>query len=76
MNKSGGKKAKSKKVSVPPNYFVAIPVSNPLIHSAATLIQNGVVEADSNFQSAMVSVAKLHVTLMVMRLEDDADIAR
>lgn len=77
--KWSGKKSslKSKRAtSTAPNYFIAVPVSNPAIRESAMLIQNSILDVESDFRSAMVSVAKLHVTLMVMRLEDEKAVAR
>lgn len=59
-----------------PNYFIAVPVSNPIIHEAASLAHKHILDVNCKFQPAMVSIAKLHVTLLVLRLNSEEELTR
>ena len=52
-----------------PNAFVSIRVSSPDVRAGIEKIQQEMVGKDRRLQSAMVSLDKLHLTLMVLRLE-------
>ena len=67
------KKGKPKKQ---PNFFVAVPISNPAIREAAQSVQENIVKAEEAWKPAMVSVRKFHITLMVLRLENEEEIQR
>ncbi|BFZ16487.1 hypothetical protein BsWGS_19526 [Bradybaena similaris] len=54
-----------------PNFFVAVQITNPEIHSVAKNIQLGIQEtAKVNLRRAIIEVKKFHITLMVMHLPD------
>ncbi|XP_055355708.1 A-kinase anchor protein 7-like [Paramacrobiotus metropolitanus] len=65
-----------KKPKLMPNYFLAVPVSSPQIHAAAQNAQEDIVSGSPQLQPALIPLATLHVTLMVMRLENAEDVAR
>ncbi|OQV14603.1 putative A-kinase anchor protein 7 isoform gamma [Hypsibius exemplaris] len=76
-NRNTGKRAAAGgKPSHQPNYFIAVPVSNPGIHEAASTVHQGILEKNAALQPAMVSITKSHITLMVLRLDGDEDIAK
>ena len=57
--------------------FVAIRISSPQIRSSLERIQNSMTAVESRLGAAMVSLDKLHLTLMVLRLgEEEERIAR
>ncbi|PRD25925.1 UNVERIFIED_CONTAM: A-kinase anchor protein 7 isoform gamma [Trichonephila clavipes] len=57
--------------SLPPNYFVAVQISSPIIHQTIKNIQSHIVNQNVHFNDAMISVLTLHITLMVMNIEDE-----
>ena len=60
-----------------PDAFVAIRISSPQIRSSLEYIQSSIVSVESRLRQAMVSLNKLHLTLMVLKLgEDEERIAR
>lgn len=54
-----------------PNYFVAVRVSNPAIHTSVKLIQDSMVDYDKLLQPALIPISTLHITLMVMHLQPE-----
>lgn len=54
-----------------PNYFIAIRVSNPSIHSAFKVIQDSIIAKEPLLQPALIPLSTLHITLLVMHLEKD-----
>ncbi|XP_031559467.1 uncharacterized protein LOC116295700 [Actinia tenebrosa] len=54
-----------------PNYFVAVRVSNPTIHSSVKVIQDSMVNFDKLLQPALIPISTLHITLMVMHLQTE-----
>ena len=60
-----------------PDAFVAIRISSPQIRSSLERIQSSMTAVESRLGAAMVSLDKLHLTLMVLRLgEEEERIAR
>ncbi|GAV06767.1 hypothetical protein RvY_16698 [Ramazzottius varieornatus] len=59
-----------------PNYFVAVPVENPAIREAGLAVQECIIKANESWKSAMVSVRKFHITLMVLCLGNEEEIER
>lgn len=67
--------ARSKKQR--PDAFVAIRISSPQIRSSLEYIQSSITSAERRLGPAMVSLDKLHLTLMVLKLgEEDERMAR
>ncbi|XP_076329803.1 uncharacterized protein LOC143235475 isoform X2 [Tachypleus tridentatus] len=59
-----------------PNYFVAIQVSNPEVHCHIKKVQDHIVEIEKNLQLAVIPLTTLHLTLLVMHLENEEDMKR
>lgn len=60
-----------------PDAFVAIRISSPQIRSSLERVQSSMTAVESRLGAAMVSLDKLHLTLMVLRLgEEEERIAR
>ncbi|XP_078324381.1 A-kinase anchor protein 7-like isoform X3 [Crassostrea virginica] len=58
----------------PPNYFLAIQITEEEIKQNIKMIQNILLEKEEKLSSAMVEVASLHLTLGVYYLEDGWDV--
>ncbi|XP_033645025.1 uncharacterized protein LOC117304596 isoform X2 [Asterias rubens] len=69
-----GNERKTKRLA--PNFFVAVQVSNPQIHEALRDVQQTVVSGDEKLKDAMVPIATLHLTIMVMHLATEEDVER
>ncbi|XP_074654994.1 A-kinase anchor protein 7-like isoform X2 [Tubulanus polymorphus] len=52
-----------------PNYFVALQVTNPQIHSALSDVQAQILAKCPEIEEAMVDIKTLHVTVMVLHVE-------
>ena len=59
-----------------PNYFLAIRVSNPQIHSGIKIVQDSITTHTEKLTPALIPLATLHLTIMVMHLEDDEQIQK
>lgn len=59
-----------------PSHFVSIQVTNQEIHKKIGEIQEMAVKENSLLKNALVNLSKLHLTLMVMRLEDEEQMER
>ncbi|XP_022235399.1 uncharacterized protein LOC106475628 isoform X2 [Limulus polyphemus] len=59
-----------------PNYFIAVQVSNPEVHCHIKKVQDHIVEFDKNLQLAVIPLTTLHLTLLVMHLENGEDLKR
>ncbi|XP_072412441.1 uncharacterized protein [Chiloscyllium punctatum] len=66
--------AGQKKKKVHPNYFISIPITNPKIADGIKAVQHLVVQADERLSKAMIPVACLHVTLLVMHLANEVEV--
>jgi len=53
------------------NYFIAVRVSNPAIHSTIKEIQDSILSKRPLLQPAAIPLGTLHITLMVMHLEKE-----
>lgn len=73
-NSSATPKKKPKKIV--PNYFVAIRVSNPHIHSGVKIVQDSIVAQNEKIKPALIPLATLHLTLLVVHLDDDKQIQK
>ena len=71
--KSSGKEKGSTPKKPSPNAFVSLRVSSPLIHKGLQAVQEGMVGKDEAVRSALTSLDKLHITLSVIRLENEDD---
>ena len=69
-------KGKRKPKGIKPNYFLAIRVSNPQIHSAIKIVQDSITTHNEKLTPALIPLATLHLTLMVIHLENDEQIQR
>ncbi|KAJ7363358.1 positive regulation of delayed rectifier potassium channel [Desmophyllum pertusum] len=67
---------KKKPERIIPNYFLAIRVSNPQIHSGIKIVQDSITTQNKKLQPAFIPLATLHVTLMVLHLEDAEQIQK
>lgn len=77
VNKDGSpSKPKKKPKRIVPNYFVAIRVSNPHIHSGVKIVQDSVVTHNETLKAALIPLATLHLTLLVVHLDDDDQIQK
>ncbi|XP_071118097.1 uncharacterized protein [Haliotis cracherodii] len=59
-----------------PNYFVAVQITNPQIHSGLSQVQQEVMAVNHKMREVMIKLPTLHITLMVMNLQTEEDIAR
>ena len=59
-----------------PNAFVAVKIPSTEIRCKIDWLQGALVAKDCGLQQAIVSTARNHVTLMVMRLDSTADIEK
>ena len=59
-----------------PNFFLAVRIHNPQIHAGIKVIQDSIATHSKELKPAFVSLATLHVTLMVMHLEDAEEIQK
>ena len=66
-----GKKSKPKRVS--PDAFVAVRISSPSIRGSLELIQESLVEKNKKLKHTLVSLDKLHITMMVIKLGTDEE---
>lgn len=72
---SSSKKSKSTKSarSSRPNYFVAIQVDNINVHRKAKRVQDHLRIQEPNVEQLLVEIATLHITLLVLRVNDGDD---
>ena len=57
-----------------PNYFLALKVDDTTIADNVKQFQESVIEKEPAFKNIMIAIPTLHLTLMVMRLDNDIDI--
>ena len=69
-------KGKKKPKRIAPNYFLAIRVSSPQIHSAIKILQDSITTQNNKLTPALIPVITLHLTLMVIHLESDEQIQK
>ncbi|KAM5164102.1 A-kinase anchoring protein 7 isoform 2-T3 [Mantella aurantiaca] len=65
-------KSKKKKRA---NYFVSLPITNSKIHDDIQMIQNSVLLKNNRLSKAMVPKGSFHITLFVMHLASEEDVA-
>ena len=56
-----------------PNAFVSMRVSSPSIRQGLEAVQELMVEKDAEVESVLTSLDKLHITLSVIRLENEEE---
>ncbi|KAK3611505.1 hypothetical protein CHS0354_016438 [Potamilus streckersoni] len=66
----------TKKKKLVPNYFIAIQITNPVIHEALRKVQKRVVEQSKEHLPALNPIPTLHLTVFVMHLASNEDIQR
>lgn len=71
--KSSGKEKGLTPKKPSPNAFVSLRISSPSIHRSLQAVQEGMVGKDEAVRSALTSLDKLHITLSVIRLENEDD---
>lgn len=59
-----------------PNAFVAVQISSPIIREKLQRVQQSMCKYDKALETTLTSLKQLHITLMVMRLDNDEDIER
>ena len=59
-----------------PNAFVSVRVPSWRIKSKLQEVQDYMVETEPCLKSCLVSLDKLHVTMMVLRLKDEEEIEK
>ena len=59
-----------------PNAFVSVRVSSQHIRSKLQELQDAMVKIEPSVQSCLVSLNKLHVTMMVLKLSNKTEIQR
>ena len=70
-------KSKAKKPkSPPPNSFIAVRIPSAEIRGKIKLIQDAMLERQKKVKSTFVSLDKLHITLMVLRVDDEETLER
>ncbi|XP_046578205.1 uncharacterized protein LOC124285949 isoform X2 [Haliotis rubra] len=74
--RQAGSKVRHRQGKQRPNYFVALQITNPEIHQELTRVQQHVVSVVSEMRDVMVDARHLHVTLMVMKLDTEDEMAR
>ncbi|CAC5410927.1 AKAP7 [Mytilus coruscus] len=80
-NRQAKKKARNyhddkKERRKPPNYFVAIQITNPEIIRGIRDVQTSMCKSNENLKKAMIPIPTLHLTLRVACLENDEEISR
>ena len=73
---STSSKPKKKPKKIMPNHFVAMRVANPQIHSGVKIVQDSIITHNEKLKPALVPLATLHLTLLVVHLEDDEQIQK
>ncbi|XP_077145472.1 A-kinase anchoring protein 7 isoform X2 [Ranitomeya variabilis] len=58
-----------------PNYFVSLPITNVKILDDIKTIQNSVLEKEERLSSAMIPQGSFHLTLFVMHLASEEEVA-
>ncbi|XP_022111502.1 A-kinase anchor protein 7-like [Acanthaster planci] len=59
-----------------PNYFLAIPITHPVILRWVSDIQDAICERDPHLKDFSISLHKLHITLCTMHLDSEEEISK
>ena len=62
--------------TIRPNAFVAIRIPSWRIKSKLQELQEAMVESEPNLKSCLVSLNKLHLTMMVLRLNSEEEVGK
>ncbi|XP_036406425.1 A-kinase anchor protein 7 [Megalops cyprinoides] len=65
---------KKKKKQPRPNYFVSIPIRNPMITEGIKAVQDLVVQNEERYSRALIPVGSLHITLLVAYLSNEEEV--
>ncbi|XP_036173751.1 A-kinase anchoring protein 7 isoform X2 [Myotis myotis] len=65
------RKKKKKYKDYQPNYFLSIPITNKEVTKGIKILQNAVIQQDKRLAKAMTGDGSFHITLLVMKLNDD-----
>ena len=76
LNNADTPTLKKKPKKIVPNYFVAIRVSNPDIHAGVKIVQDSLVTHNKRLKDALIPLETLHLTLLVVHLQDDEQILK
>lgn len=76
LNNADTPSLKKKPKKIVPNYFVAIRVSNPDIHAGVKIVQDSIVTHNKRLKDALIPLETLHLTLLVVHLQDDEEIRK
>lgn len=71
-----GRKLKPKHVKVKPNAFIALPIKSSSIKKQVENLQYHLITKEPRIKDTLIPLNKLHITLMVIRLETENDIVR
>jgi hypothetical protein len=74
IDNKGTKKKKREKVT--PNTFVALPVKSALLRGQVNSLHQHMLQIDPNVKRILNRIERLHMTLMVMRLNNQDEIDR
>ena len=64
----------SKPTRPKPNSFVAVQISSPVIRERLKEVQDAIVKHDKQLTKVLTSLQKLHITLMVIRMDTDEEV--
>ena len=76
LNNADTPSLKKKPKKIVPNYFVAIRVSNPDIHAGVKIVQDSLVTHNKRLKDALIPLETLHLTLLVVHLQDNEQILK
>ena len=74
-----GKRIKSKKPKIErvvPNAFVALPIKSVMIRSQIEQLHQHLLSKEPKIQNLLVPINRMHITLMVIKLDSEDDIER
>lgn len=69
---SGSRRKKTERVI--PDSFIAVRFSSPELRQKLGSVQRHMVEIDNNIKPTLIPLVKLHITLMTLRLNNDANL--
>ena len=73
---SRNKRRGTKKPKKLPNYFLALKVDDAVIHEKVKEVQEHIINEEPLFKHVLIAIPTLHLTLLVMRLENEEEIAK
>ncbi|XP_006003746.1 A-kinase anchor protein 7 isoform X1 [Latimeria chalumnae] len=66
---------KKKKKHQHPNYFVALPITDPKIQGGILAVQDIILQKNSRLSKALIPIPCLHITLLVIYLANDEEVS-